>query len=186
MEQATSLCGQLLLAMPGIGDPRFERAVIALCAHGEDGALGIGIGRLAPRVGFHDLLGGFDIEVGLAPNCPVHVGGPVEPQRGFVLHSADWSGDDTIDVDGRWALTGTIDVLRAIAEGQGPARWLVALGYAGWSPGQLEGELTRHGWFTTEASDRLLFDTPVDARWRAAFRTAGINSAMLAPQAGTA
>lgn len=180
------LSGQLLLALPGIGDPRFDRAVIALCAHDERGALGIGIGRLAPRLGFHALLEQFDIAPGDCPDAPVHIGGPVEPQRGFVLHSLDWGGQDTIQVDGRFALTNTIDVLRAIAEGKGPSRWLAALGYAGWSDGQLDAEMTRHGWFTTEATEALIFDTPVEDRWAAAYRSAGVDPRLLAPTAGLA
>jgi putative transcriptional regulator len=183
---APFLSGQLLLALPGIGDPRFERAVIAMCAHTSEGALGIGIGRLAPRLGFHALLEQFDIAPGTAPDAPVHLGGPVEPQRGFVLHSRDWGGQDTIDVDGRFALTNTIDILRAIAEGRGPRRWLAALGYAGWSDGQLDAEMTRHGWFTTAATETLIFDTPVEGRWSAAFRSAGVDPRLLAPTAGLA
>jgi len=183
---APFLTGQLLLAMPGIGDPRFEKAVVAVCMHDENGALGIGIGRLAPRLGLHTLLEQFEIPVGAAPDAPVHVGGPVEPQRGFVLHSLDWGGQDTVEVDGRFALTNTVDVLRAIADGKGPSRWLVALGYAGWQEGQLDEEMTRHGWFTTPATDTLLFDTPVDQRWGEAFRGAGIDPRLLSASAGQA
>lgn len=180
------LTGQLLLAMPGIGDPRFERAVIAMCMHDERGALGIGIGQLAPRIGLHTLLKQFDIPTGEAPDTAVLVGGPVEPQRGFVLHSLDWGGQDTMEVDGRFALTNTVDVLRAIAEGKGPARWLPALGYAGWGEGQLDEEMTRHGWFTVEATEALLFDTPVEKRWQAAFKSAGIDPRLLSASAGQA
>lgn len=186
MTQPRFLSGQLLLAMPGIGDPRFDKAVVALCAHDEQGALGIGVGRIAPRFGFHALLEQFDIPAGDAPDRPVHVGGPVEPRRGFVLHSLDWGGQDTMDVAGRFALTGTIDVLKAIAEGKGPSRWLAALGYAGWGEGQLDEEMTRHGWFTTAASDALLFETPVAERWTAAFASAGVDARLLAPGAGMA
>ena len=135
MDSTRFLTGQFLLAMPGIGDPRFERAVIAVCAHDVEGALGIGIGDTIDGLTLHDLLDQFEIEPGVAPDTPVHFGGPVEPRRGFVLHSPDWGGQDTIDVGGRWSLSGTIDVLRAIAEGTGPSRWLVALGYAGWGEG---------------------------------------------------
>ena len=186
MEQTPFLTGQLLLAMPGIGDPRFEHAVIALCAHDENGALGIGIGHVVPRLGLHGLLAQLDIEPGLAPDAPVHVGGPVEPQRGFVLHGLDWGGDDTIQVADRWALTSTIDVLRAIAAGEGPSRWLAALGYAGWGEGQLDNEMTRHGWFATTPSEELLFDTPVSGRWSGAFAAAGVDTRMLAATAGRA
>lgn len=180
------LSGQLLLAMPGIGDPRFERAVIAMCVHDERGALGIGIGRLATRIGLHTLLEQFEIPVGAAPDTPVLLGGPVDPQRGFVLHSLDWGGQDTMEVDGRFALTNTIDILRAIAEGKGPRRWLPALGYAGWGEGQLDEEMTRHGWFTVQATEALLFDTPVEQRWQAAFQSAGIDPRLLSASAGQA
>jgi putative transcriptional regulator len=180
------LTGQLLLAMPGIGDPRFERAVIAVCMHDERGAMGIGVGRLTPRLGFHALLEQFEIEPGQAPDAPVHLGGPVEPQRGFVLHSRDWGGQDTMEVDGRFALTNTIDVLRAIAEGKGPSRWLPALGYAGWGDGQLDEEMTRHGWFTVQATETLLFDTQVERRWEEAFKSAGVDPRLLSSSAGQA
>ena len=149
MEQPRFLSGQFLLAMPGIGDPRFEKAVIAMCVHDEEGALGIGLGRIAPRIGFHDLLRQLDIEPGAAPNVAIHQGGPVEPQRGFILHSADWDGPDSVDVGGRWVLSATLDILKAIAAGEGPSRWVAALGYAGWQGGQLDQEMRRHGWFVT-------------------------------------
>ena len=172
--------------MPGIGDPRFERAVIAMCLHDENGALGLGVGRIVPRLGLHGLLAQLEIEPGAAPDVPVHLGGPVEPQRGFVLHGLDWGGQDTLHVGKRWALTGTLDVLRALAEGKGPSRFIVALGYAGWGEGQLDEEMTRHGWFATPGEDALLFDTPVGERWVAAFETAGVDTRMLAPTTGRA
>ncbi|AJP71476.1 YqgE/AlgH family protein [Sphingomonas hengshuiensis] len=186
MESAPFLTGQFLLAMPGIGDPRFERAVIAMCAHDADGALGIGIGETIDGLGLHDLLRQFDIDPGASPDRAVHFGGPVEPRRGFVLHTPDWSGQDTVDVGGRWALSGTIDVLRAIAEGEGPSRWLVALGYAGWGEGQLDAEMTRHGWFNTPGDARLLYDVEADARWASGFASAGIDPRLLSNAAGKA
>lgn len=186
MNTAPFLTGQLLLAMPGIGDPRFAHAVIAMCAHDEKGALGIGIGRTVPRLGFHELLGQMDIAPGVAPDVPVHVGGPCEPQRGFVLHSRDWSGEDSIDVAGLWALTSTIDVLRAIAAGTGPSRWLAALGYAGWGAGQLEDEFARPGWFGAPADERLMFETAAPQRWSRAFAAAGVDVALLSASAGHA
>ena len=186
MDQTPFLTGQMLLAMPGIGDPRFERAAIAMCAHDDEGALGIGVGALVTGIGFHDLLGQFEIEPGAAPDVPLHFGGPVEPRRGFVLHSTDWGGQDTVDVAGRWGLTSTVDVLKAIAEGAGPSRWLVALGYAGWGAGQLDAELTRHGWFNVAADEALLFGRTAAERWQAGFKTAGIDPRLLASGAGTA
>ncbi|WP_109809387.1 YqgE/AlgH family protein [Sphingosinithalassobacter portus] len=186
MESPSFLTGQFLLAMPGIGDPRFERAVIAICAHDGEGALGIGIGDTIEGLGLHDLLGQFEIDPGNVPDLPVHFGGPVEPRRGFVLHSTDWSGQDTIDVAGRWALSGTVDVLKAIADNNGPSRWLVALGYAGWGEGQLDEEMTRHGWFSTPGDVDLIYDGAAADRWTRGFRQAGIDPRLLANDTGTA
>lgn len=186
MDEASFLTGQILLALPGIGDPRFERAVIAICAHDEQGALGVGIGHELDGLTLHDLLGQFDIEPGAAPNTAVHFGGPVEPRRGFVLHSTDWGGQDTIDVAGRWALSGTVDVLRAIADGTGPSRWVVALGYAGWSEGQLDGEMTRHGWFNVPGDAELVFGTSAAQRWERSYARSGIDPRLLASNTGTA
>lgn len=169
-----------------MGDPRFARAVIAMCVHDEDGALGVGIGHVLGDLTLHDLLEQVDIEPGVAPDVPVHWGGPVEPSRGFVLHSTDWGGQDTILVGMKWAFTGTLDVLRAIAEGKGPRRWLVALGYAGWSAGQLETEMTQHGWLTAAAGPAVLFDTAAEARWGAALNASGIDPRLLSPLSGTA
>ena len=186
MDAPRFLSGQFLLAMPGIGDPRFERAVIAMCVHDEEGALGIGLGRVVPRLGFHDLLKQLDIAPGEAPNASIHHGGPVEPQRGFILHSRDWGGAESIQVGDRWVLSATIDILKAIAAGTGPARWVAALGYAGWGGGQLEQELARHGWFATPGDDNLLYGCDVESRWAAAFKAAGIDSRLLTAEHGTA
>ncbi len=186
MRDQLSLTGQLLLAMPGMSDPRFDHAVIAMCAHDGQGAMGIGIGAQIDDLGLHEILDQFDIAIGSAPDAPVHFGGPVEPGRGFVLHSNDWGGQDTINVAGRWSLSGTIDILRAIAEGRGPTRWVVALGYAGWGPGQLDAEMTRHGWFNTAASPDLIYDVAAQNRWSTAFGGAGIDPRLLSSGAGTA
>jgi putative transcriptional regulator len=184
------LAGKLLLAMPGMADPRFERAVIALCAHDENGAIGIGIGHKRSGITFAGLLRQLDIDPGKAPDCAVLHGGPVEPGRGFVLHSTDWGGQDTLEVvpEGAdpFAMTATIDVLRAIAEGRGPSRWLIALGYAGWGEGQLDEEMTRHGWFTAKGDSHILFDTPADERWAAAFQKEGIDPRLLVSETGAA
>jgi putative transcriptional regulator len=180
------LSGQFLLAMPGMLDPRFDRAAIAMCAHDEEGALGIGVGAVYEGVGFHDLLEQFGIASGACANAPVHIGGPVEPRRGFVLHSRDWGGQDSVDVAGRWMLSSTVDVLRAIAGAAGPSRWLVALGYAGWGAGQLDGELTRPGWLNVPGDEALLFDTPAETRWQCGFASAGIDPRLLVGGVGRA
>jgi len=190
VDQPRFLSGKLLLAMPGMGDPRFERAVIAMCAHDGNGAVGIGIGHKRAGLKLRGLLAQLDIDPGQAPDRAVHHGGPVEPGRGFVLHSTDWGGQDSLHVAGPkgelFAMTGTIDVLKAIAEGRGPSRWIVALGYAGWGEGQLDEEMTRHGWFAADGTAELLFDTPTDERWTAAFKAAGIDPRLLATQTGAA
>ena len=186
IKSAPFLTGKFLLAMPGIGDPRFERSVIALCKHDEDGALGIGIGRIMPRMGLHSLLDQFGIEPRGVPDVPIHAGGPVEPQRGFVLHSLDWGGQESMQVSNLWGLTATIDILRVIGTDKGPKRWLVALGYAGWGPGQLDGEMLRHGWHIADANDALLYETPVEDRWVAAFQAQGIDPRLLAVDSGHA
>lgn len=173
-----------------MSDPRFERAVVAMCVHDENGAVGIGIGRKRAGLRFRDLLTQLDIDPGEAPDCAVHHGGPVEPGRGFVLHSTDWGGQDSLTVSGgsgsQFGMTGTIDVLRAIAEGRGPSRWIVSLGYAGWEAGQLDKEMTRHGWFAADSSEAILFDTPTDERWAAAFKASGIDPRLLSSQTGAA
>ena len=188
--QPNFLSGKLLLAMPGMADPRFERAVIAMCVHDENGAVGVGIGHKRAGITFRSLLRQLDIDPGEAPDCAVHHGGPVEPGRGFVLHSTDWGGQDSIQVNGEdgqiFAMTGTIDVLRAIAEGKGPSRWIVALGYAGWGESQLDEEMTRHGWFAARANSEILFDLPTDERWAAAFKAEGIDPRLLASETGAA
>jgi putative transcriptional regulator len=186
MDRPAYLSGQFLLAMPGMSDPRFAKAVIAMCAHDANGAIGIGVGQTYDGLGLHDLLQQFGIDPGDAPDAPVHIGGPVEPRRGFVVHSPDWGGQDTVDVAGRWRLSGTVDVLRAIAEGTGPSRWLVALGYAGWGEGQLDGELTQPGWIHVTGNEALLWDTLAGERWTRGFAGAGIDPRLLVGGAGRA
>ncbi|WP_184475457.1 YqgE/AlgH family protein [Rhizorhapis suberifaciens] len=186
MDDAPFYSGSLLLAMPGIGDPNFERSVIALCAHDENGALGINIGQEIPGFSLRELLTQFDLPGENVPEVPVLRGGPVERQRGFVLHSLDWGGQDMLQVSDRWGLSGSLDVLKAISEGRGPTRYIVALGYAGWGKGQLEEEMTRHGWFVAPASDTILFSTDTRTRWTAAWSASGIDASLLANQSGHA
>jgi putative transcriptional regulator len=190
MDGPRFLSGKLLLAMPGIGDPRFERAVIVMCVHDENGAVGIGIGHQRAGIGVRGLLEQLGLDPGEAPDGPVLHGGPVEPGRGFVLHSDDWGGQDTIQVvapkGDSFALTGTIDVLKAIADGKGPRRYLVALGYAGWGEGQLDEEMTRPGWFAADGGRKILFETPTAERWEASFKAEGIDPRLLDSGAGAA
>jgi len=186
MTEAQYLAGRILLAMPGMADQRFDRAVIAMCVHDEHGALGIGVGSVREDVTLHGLLTDVGIDPGAAPDGPVLNGGPVEPSRGFVLHSADWGGSGSVEVSPRCALSAAMDVLRAIAEGRGPSKWLVALGYAGWGSGQLEGEMRQHGWHAAAGRSEILFGTPVNARWAATWRAEGIDPSHLISETGRA
>ncbi|MBB4632192.1 YqgE/AlgH family protein [Sphingosinicella soli] len=186
MDVAPYLSGQLLLSMPGMADPRFERVVIAMCVHDAESALGLAVNKIRDDIDVRGLLEQLDVDPGVAPAVPVFDGGPVEPGRGFVLHSPEYEGQSTLSVGGRWALTATLDILRDIAAGKGPQRWLIALGYAGWGPGQLDDEMTRHGWFAAPGNAGLLFDAPIDSRWTSAFAGAGIDVGLLSASAGHA
>lgn len=164
------LAGQLLIAMPSMGDPRFARSVICLCAHSEDGAMGIVLNKPIENLSFDDLLR--QLEVAPAPpqrRIALHAGGPVEGGRGFVLHTADWESEGSLKVVGGLALTASVDILKAIAGGGGPRRGLLALGYAGWGPGQLESEIGANAWLSVEPDEALLFAAESDeAKWRRA------------------
>jgi putative transcriptional regulator len=186
MTDAQYLSGRLLLAMPGMFDPRFDHSVIAMCMHDENGAFGVGIGHVREGVRLHSLLEELDIDPGEAPDCTVLNGGPVEPTRGFVLHSHDWGGQGTVDVAGLCALSASLDILRAIAEGRGPSQWLIALGYAGWGPGQLDNEMRHHGWYAADAHGEVLFETRYADRWSATWKAEGIDPALLANVTGRA
>ncbi|OCC24532.1 hypothetical protein MB02_03310 [Croceicoccus estronivorus] len=180
------LSGRLLLAMPGMFDPNFDHAVIAICVHDEEGALGIGVGHVRSDMRFHDLLQDLDIDPGEAPDCPVHYGGPVETARGFVLHSDDWGGEGTMGVTPFGGLSASVDILRAIAEGRGPTHWLIALGYAGWGAGQLDAEMRKHGWYAATGRPELLYDIPASDRWAATWKAEGIDPTLLAAETGNA
>lgn len=186
MDRQHFLTGQFLLAMPGIGDPRFERSVIAICAHDEGGAFGLCLHETIADLTLVDMMRELDIDPGPTPALPVLRGGPVEAQRGFVLHSPEWVGEGTRPVAGRWGLTGSRDVLAAIADGSGPRHWVVALGYAGWGAGQLDQELRRHGWLSVAGTDALLWDEAPEQRWLAAFAAEGIDPALLVADSGHA
>jgi putative transcriptional regulator len=178
--------GHFLLALPGMADTRFDHSVIALCVHDENGALGIAVGEEMEGMRLPDLLDSFDIDGSLVPDVPVLRGGPVEPRRGFVLHSLDWGGQDMVDVGGLWGLSGSLDILKAIAEGRGPSRYLIALGYAGWGAGQLEQEMSGESWFLADGDPDLLFEAPSRGKWAQAFAASGVDASHLVPGAGSA
>ena len=178
---AAFLVGKVLIAMPGMQDPRFARSVVYLCAHSSDGAMGLIVNKRADDLVWSDLFEKLDIPIGKvnAPR-PVHYGGPVETARGFVLHSSDYHAEDaTMTVDGSVSMTATLDILHAIAMGVGPDRAIVALGYAGWAPGQLESELQVNGWLACEADGDILFGEQNDEKWDRAMAKLGIDPAML-------
>jgi putative transcriptional regulator len=189
------LDGQLLIAMPSMADKRFARSVVYLCAHSNDGAMGIVVNKLAEEVSFRDLL--VQLEIVQARNEPdlpggvdairVHRGGPVETGRGFVLHSADFFLENaTLPITEGVCLTATLEILRAISDGRGPDRALLALGYAGWAPGQLEFEIQANGWLHSQADSGILFDDKVDTKYERALAKIGIEPAMLSTDAGHA
>jgi len=169
-------------------DQRFARSVIYLCAHSEDaGAMGLVINKLLNSLTMGELFAQLDISPSrIVDSRPVHFGGPVEAGRGFVLHTSDYSEDATLVVDGNIAVTATLEILRAIAKGQGPRHSLFALGYAGWAPGQLDAEIQANGWLSVAADDDIVFDPDQDGKWRRALAKLGIDLSMLSTDAGHA
>ena len=178
--------GMLLVAMPGMPDPRFSKSVIYVCAHSAEGAMGLVVNQTAGNVTFPAVMGQLGIEAGEGDDTPVHVGGPVESSRGFVLHSVDYVQDSTLVIDERFALTATIDILRAIAEGHGPNRRVLALGYAGWSAGQLDQEIQGNGWLVAPADPEIVFGRDNEAKWHTALRQIGVDPSLLSTVAGHA
>lgn len=187
MTEKSYLEGQLLLAMPNMADARFDRAVIYVCSHTNEGAMGLVINEPMLALTFEELLEQLEIEV-VDPisEVQVHRGGPVESGRGFVLHSADYAQDSTMVVSESLALTATVDVLRAVAQGQGPKNHLLALGYAGWSAGQIEDEIQQNAWLTANADEEIIFHTELDDKWARAMAMLGVDISMLSSEAGHA
>ncbi len=182
-----SLVGNLLVAMPQMNDPRFERAVIYMCAHNNEGAMGLVVNKLFEQLSFPDLLDQLSIQTGpRTQQIRVHFGGPVESGRGFVLHSDDYVREGTMLVDSGFALTATTDILRAIAEGEGPRSSILALGYAGWGPGQLDNEFAANGWLHVPADPELVFGADLEHKWLLALNKLGVTPSGLSSQAGHA
>ena len=181
------LTGKFIIAMPGMQDPRFEDAIIYVCGHDNTGAMGLIINKLVESISFRGLLDQLDIESqGSVPNIPVHFGGPVEMGRGFVLHTSDYTNDSSVKIGDEIILTATIDVLEDMARGKGPQLSLLALGYAGWSPGQLEAEIQKNGWLEIEADLTILFKTNLEQRRTKALEKIGIDPSMLSTTSGHA
>ena len=181
------LGGKLLVAMPNMTDTRFERTVVYVCSHSDKGAMGLIINKPASHMTFPELLTQLEITVDSPHSIPINKGGPVETGRGFVLHSADYhTADSTLRVTPSIGLTATLDVLRAIADGRGPRKAILALGYAGWSPGQLEEEILGNGWLHCDADERLVFGDNQDNKWSGALSKLGIDPPLLMSVAGHA
>ncbi len=186
--ESMDLTGKLLIAMPGMGDPRFAHSVVFVCAHTADGALGLIVNKPAPDLRLDDLLEQLNISKGPAGrDIRVYFGGPVEHGRGFVLHSADYSvREATLDIDEHFGMTATQDILVALAEGQGPRSALLMLGYAGWAAGQLEAEILENGWLVADATPELVFAADNAAKWAGALKTLGVDPMSLSAAAGRA
>jgi putative transcriptional regulator len=181
------LTGQLLIAMPQMQDARFRKSVLYICAHTEDGAMGLVINKVLDSLTIPELMAHLEVptETPLEPE-KIHFGGPVETARGFVLHSVDYSDEGTLIVGDGLALTATLDILRAIGRGEGPRQTLLALGYAGWGPGQLDAEIQANSWLNVSADETIVFDVENDTKWERAIGRLGIDAGMLSSEAGHA
>jgi len=187
IEEELYFTGQLLIAMPGIMDERFYKTVIYICAHSEDGAMGLILNHIMTGISFQELLEQLEIDgVPTSIDPPIHFGGPVDVGRGFVLHTNDFKQEGTIEVDEKIFLTSTMDILKAIAKGDGPRKSLLALGYAGWSAGQLDEEIRANGWLQAPADDDLLFGADQRSKWEKSIAKIGINPVMLSGESGHA
>lgn len=185
------LTGKLLLAMPSMGDPRFHRAVIFVCAHDANGAMGLVINHTLPGMEFSDLLKQLKISSNIQVDVkslavPVLSGGPVEGSRGFLLHSSDYRQGDTVAIAGSYSITGTIDALKEVALGKGPERLLFILGYAGWGVGQLDREIQDNAWLVTDPDPEIIFNARPEEKWERAIQKLGFDPAMLSHTAGHA
>ena len=181
------LTGQILIAMPAMLDPRFEKTIVLICSHGPEGAMGLVLNRMFGDLNFNGLLNQFGLSLSLGvPELPVYYGGPVEPVRGFVLHSGDYIKESTTVITPTINLTATVEILQALAEGKGPEKSLLVLGYAGWAPGQLEAEIQNNGWLTVDSDDALVFDYLAETKWNRALGKLGISPLSLSVDFGHA
>ena len=186
-QDGSYVTGQLLIAMPGMRDERFAKSVIYMCAHTEEGAMGLVLNQRLDSLTFAELISQLELdEKHLSKDVPVHFGGPVESGRGFVLHTSDYQQDATLEVLNGVALTASVEILRAIAQGKGPQKSLLALGYAGWGPGQLDMEIRANGWLQVPSDSEIIFDIEPDTKWERAIQRLGIDPRMLSDDVGHA
>ena len=187
VSESDGFAGQLLVAMPQMQDPRFAKSVIYLCAHTPEGAMGLVLNKLVDSITFPDLLEQLSIEPAISGDeIRVHFGGPVESGRGFVLHTADYQREGTLPINSGIALTATVDILRDMARGTGPRQRLLALGYAGWGPGQLDAEIQANGWLQVPADEQLVFGQELETKWELALAKLGVDFGRLSGEAGHA
>ncbi|WP_043773534.1 YqgE/AlgH family protein [Roseivivax isoporae] len=187
-DSPTDFTGKLLIAMPGMGDSRFSGSVVFMCAHSEEGAMGLIVNKPAPEIDMAILLEQLSIEGGEdLTEEQVRFGGPVETGRGFVLHSPDYTSVvTTLEVNESFHMTATLDILEEIGRGTGPTDRLMCLGYAGWGPGQLESEFAQNGWLVCDATPELVFRTPDARKWEAALQSIGVAALALSAEGGRA
>lgn len=186
MRAESDLSGKILIAMPGMADPRFAHAVVLICAHSEDGAMGLVLNKPMRDLRFADLMEQLEIETaGPTPDLPLRIGGPVEPGRGFVLHDGAVEEDGAIRINAELVMSTTREVLSELAQGRGPGRAVLALGYAGWGAGQLDAEILANGWLTGEMDTDYAFGAAGDV-WARALGALGIDPRLLSDQAGHA
>lgn len=185
------LTGKLLLAMPSMGDSRFHRAVIFMCSHDAEGAMGLVINHTLPGIAFHELVKQLDMRSDIvvdlnALRLPVMNGGPVDSARGFLLHTPDFKREETVVIGGQYGVTGTVEAVQDIVCGKGPDRILFILGYAGWSAGQLDWEIQQNAWLVADADPAIIFHPDNEAKWEKAIGQLGFDPGMLSGTAGSA
>ncbi len=181
------LTGKLLVAMPFLENNQFSYSVIFVCGHDSQGAIGLVINKILPDLTFKELLSQLNIDYITSSNdFIVHYGGPIDLSRGFVLHTSDYTIDTTIQVNENFSITSTLEILRALARGNGPEKYIVCLGYTGWSAGQLEQELQDNGWLIVESTEELVFDPYLEAKWRSSLAAIGVDPAVLSLESGHA
>ena len=183
----SNLKGQFLMAMPGLSDPNFSQTVTCICEHNSDGAVGIVINRVHPSLLGKDIFNELKIEfISDAESIPIHIGGPVHIGEIFVLHSPPFGWEGCFMITSTLAMSHTRDILEAIAMGRGPKSFIIALGCAGWGPGQLESEIKENAWMTSPVFEEIIFDLPIETRWEEAMRKVGVDPAMLLATSGHA
>ena len=183
------LAGKLIIAMPTMSDPRFKRSVVCICAHNEDGAIGIIINKIIESLSFSKIIKQLKLNKNMTKNDyknHIYFGGPVETERGFILHSADYSSENSTSINSEISMTASTEILQALIDGNGPNKSIVALGYAGWGPGQLDTEIQSNAWLSVESDLELVFSAKTAEKWDMALEKIGVNPALLSTEAGRA